>query len=1159
MEVGSAPYIELKEELDARDWADEIALHTTGNYHMDWGQHNEKWLMGKNNQWYFINQEGEVWKWDGKDNIIQAGGRSMERFLNGTNKVTGKYVTKFSRRFYDNPELLCARFFNDVTTGPDVFNKMAGEGGTIRVGNYRDGELAPFNAQVETHVRLTGVLFGPTPSAEFDWTLDSFLQVIPERELSLINSDDARKEQFNIFVSNLVDQQYKGKLSELQSAPSRKQLRHWYELWLALQIEAPPRQTCLVVTLNDPVLDELARVVGRPVLGKPRGRILQLATGECGINAENLHLGGPPVDNVAIDEEGSITLVRLVSLSAFIGISLAYLSFRSIRVTLMLFFVGGVAAMASLAFVWFGGSSMDAILMTMPSLVYVLGLSGAVHVVNYYRDACLEDGEEHAADTAVAHGLFPCSLAAFTTALGLASLYTSNLIPIKKFGLFSAIGTVATIILLFTYLPASLTIWSPGYKKQKKGLDNTERGFSLARIVEKFWDRVGNIVVKRYAIVSITALIASVFLGYGLTKIETNVQLLKLFRSDAKILDDYRWMESNLGKLVPMELVARVDSDALWSLASAPPSPLQPEGPEEDQRFKQKRKRDLRLDMLQRMELSDRLRRYVLQVLGEESPDPTRRTIGPSMSSDVLSPLSMIVATQEKGLPRISTNSELADKRDALLEQDYMRVDNPTGDELWRISLRLDALNDVDYGHFVNELKTVVEPVLSAYRFQFKLLKQLQNQTDNAELDNLRILVLGPKPTPRPDMQEPPYSLPLKNPLTEDGSVNQTAIFVDSFRDLLENTGFRQKKEKGRSYVWSDLTTRVNKLTAEDWAKAVKHYDAIILIDDGQLDTQAVNKVGLAASAQIFLDTTDHFFEIDPITKLALPGMLTAAERKAAGDPDVLVTTMYTGIVPIVYKAQRALLQSLVKSIGLAFVMIAFVMMILLRSWGEKPRFSNALNIRAGLISMLPNVFPILLIFGTMGFMGQVVDIGSMMTASVAMGVAVDDTIHFLNWFRQGIGKGLSRLDAIKLAYKKVATAMTQTTLIGGFGLSAFAFSTFMPTQRFGVLMLFLLAAALIGDLILLPALLASPLGKYFCNVKTTDLSARLSGDDQRKSSEEGGEDAPTGHGELVQQPLASQANSPQNTDSRDNRAQPIRQPFMLKGLRKITPKSELP
>jgi multidrug efflux pump subunit AcrB len=129
---------------------------------------------------------------------------------------------------------------------------------------------------------------------------------------------------------------------------------------------------------------------------------------------------------------------------------------------------------------------------------------------------------------------------------------------------------------------------------------------------------------------------------------------------------------------------------------------------------------------------------------------------------------------------------------------------------------------------------------------------------------------------------------------------------------------------------------------------------------------------------------------------------------------------------------------------------------------------------------MFPNIFPVVAVFGCMGWQQVLVDIGSMMTASVAMGVAVDDTIHFLSWFRKGLDEGYNRNQSILLAYRRVATAMTQTTAIGGVGLSIFAFSTFTPTQRFGTLMLALLATALVGDLLFLPALLASPLGKVF-------------------------------------------------------------------------------
>jgi len=134
----------------------------------------------------------------------------------------------------------------------------------------------------------------------------------------------------------------------------------------------------------------------------------------------------------------------------------------------------------------------------------------------------------------------------------------------------------------------------------------------------------------------------------------------------------------------------------------------------------------------------------------------------------------------------------------------------------------------------------------------------------------------------------------------------------------------------------------------------------------------------------------------------------------------------------------------------------------------------------AGMISMIPNVFPIIIIFGSLGWLGIKVDIGIMMTASVALGVAVDDTVHFLTWFRRGVTRGMDRVEATMLAYDRCATAMLQTTIIGGLGLAVFATSTFTPTQQFGYLMISMLGAALIGDLLLLPAILVSPLGRFF-------------------------------------------------------------------------------
>jgi predicted RND superfamily exporter protein len=103
-----------------------------------------------------------------------------------------------------------------------------------------------------------------------------------------------------------------------------------------------------------------------------------------------------------------------------------------------------------------------------------------------------------------------------------------------------------------------------------------------------------------------------------------------------------------------------------------------------------------------------------------------------------------------------------------------------------------------------------------------------------------------------------------------------------------------------------------------------------------------------------------------------------------------------------------------------------------------------------------------------------------MMTASVAMGVCVDDTVHFANWFRRGLRAGLPRRQAVLMAFENSAGAIYQSTAIVALGLVTFAISSFVPTRRFGVLMFTLLSCGLVADLVLTPVILAGPLGRFF-------------------------------------------------------------------------------
>ncbi len=189
----------------------------------------------------------------------------------------------------------------------------------------------------------------------------------------------------------------------------------------------------------------------------------------------------------------------------------------------------------------------------------------------------------------------------------------------------------------------------------------------------------------------------------------------------------------------------------------------------------------------------------------------------------------------------------------------------------------------------------------------------------------------------------------------------------------------------------------------------------------------------------------------------------TALAQELQGNPGV--NHLVTGMVPLFLRTQEAVLDSLIRSFAIAFAVIAVVMIMLLRS------------ITAGLITMLPNLLPVGLVFGGISWYGIPVDIGTMITASVALGIAVDGTLHLLTWFREGVKQGLSRSDAIAQGLSHCGPAMWQTSTAISLGLLMLSFADLLLISRFGWLMAALIGAALVADVVYLPALLSGSLG----------------------------------------------------------------------------------
>jgi hypothetical protein len=124
------------------------------------------------------------------------------------------------------------------------------------------------------------------------------------------------------------------------------------------------------------------------------------------------------------------------------------------------------------------------------------------------------------------------------------------------------------------------------------------------------------------------------------------------------------------------------------------------------------------------------------------------------------------------------------------------------------------------------------------------------------------------------------------------------------------------------------------------------------------------------------------------------------------------------------------------------------------------------------MIAMIVNIIPISIIFGVMGFFDIPLDMMSITIASIAIGIAVDDTIHYLHRYKKEYKKDHNYVEAMKRSHQSVGYAMYYTSITIMIGFLVLVLSEFTPTIYFGLLTVLAMFSALMTDLLLLPALL---------------------------------------------------------------------------------------
>lgn len=167
------------------------------------------------------------------------------------------------------------------------------------------------------------------------------------------------------------------------------------------------------------------------------------------------------------------------------------------------------------------------------------------------------------------------------------------------------------------------------------------------------------------------------------------------------------------------------------------------------------------------------------------------------------------------------------------------------------------------------------------------------------------------------------------------------------------------------------------------------------------------------------------------------------------------------GVVVLYHNMLQTLFRSQITTLGVVFVAIMLMFALLFRSW------------RVAAVAIVPNMLSAALVLGLMGWLGIHLDLMTITIAAITIGIAVDDTLHYVHRFRWELSRDRDYMAAVQRSHRSVGKAMVYTSVTITLGFSILALSEFVPTIYFGLLTGFAMMVALLANLTLLPLLLA--------------------------------------------------------------------------------------
>lgn len=745
---------------------------------------------------------------------------------------------------------------------------------------------------------------------------------------------------------------------------------------------------------------------------------------------------------------------RLLPIVILVTIVSLFLSFGSVRGVALPLSVVLIALVWTLGFMSITGMPLTIISPALPVLLIAVGTAYGIHVLSRYYEWVEPSNYKETFFKALATVGVPVFMAGFTTAIGFISNTTASLTLMKQLGLSLAFGVAAALLISISGVPVALLFL--GYKPMPKSfIKKSESGF-----LERFLDKWGSFVFNHAKPIIVSFVIVAVIVSVFIPRITREVNLVEYFPKDSEPRLAEKLMENYFGgsqffsiNIKAEDVKSPAVMQTMYYLSKRLRAIKNVKNPQSiagllaEMNYKMNDTKSIpaKSGEISNLWLFIEGEKLLEQMVDSQYKDTIVQATIDVTSSTIVSNRVIEIDKLLKSMPTELVAVNIGDL-DPLKKEKVANLHARKIAEMVLSDVKFHKNVERDLGKLSAMVKgAILAPTKLTLKEKIKLMAVLEKFTSS---ENFEI--------PLPKEKAKLFAEKLVQNAPEEIDKIQIDYIASTLKSILDESKIGY--EEDQINLASDFIQHEVLLFAKE-----KRAKTLLKRMDREIRVKMDNP-------DLKRDVYGDFWHVnDEIVYIPIDEYQKIFGKLPEKESITKFELALTGMPPLLKKFNDELLKCQLQSLFLAIGIVLILMMLLLRS------------LTGGLLSITPVAFTALFNFGLMGIGSKKLplDNSAAMIASIAIGVGIDYSIHFISRLKLEIDSGKSMFDALETTMEKTGRAILVNTIAVAAGFLVLIFSEVEPLRRFGILLSVAMFVSATSALTLFPALIITIKPKF--------------------------------------------------------------------------------